>query len=64
MPAPLSNAPDWTSLGILLAIVGSFLLGNAILDPSSRWGTLAVLGAILVGIPVFYLTVGRQPRAT
>lgn len=31
MPAPLSNAPDWTSLGILLAIVGSFLLGNAIL---------------------------------
>jgi APA family basic amino acid/polyamine antiporter len=37
-----------------------FLLGNAILDPTSRWGTLAVLGIILVGIPVFYLTVGRR----
>ena len=39
-----------------------FLLGNAIIDPTSRWGTLAVLGAILVGIPVYYLTVGRRER--
>jgi hypothetical protein len=31
MPAIETNVPDWTSLGILLAIVGSFLLGNAIL---------------------------------
>jgi hypothetical protein len=31
MPATDSSVPDWTSLGILLAIVGSFLLGNAIL---------------------------------
>ena len=31
MPAADSSVPDWTSLGILLAIVGSFLLGNAIL---------------------------------
>ena len=31
MPATPTSIPDWTSLGILLAIVGSFLLGNAIL---------------------------------
>lgn len=31
MPATETSVPDWTSLGILLAIVGSFLLGNAIL---------------------------------
>ena len=31
MPPTDPSAPDWTSLGILLAIVGSFLLGNAIL---------------------------------
>ena len=31
MPATETSIPDWTSLGILLAIVGSFLLGNAIL---------------------------------
>ncbi|MBK7643809.1 MAG: hypothetical protein IPJ19_12315 [Planctomycetes bacterium] len=31
MPVNDASVPDWTSLGILLAIVGSFLLGNAIL---------------------------------
>jgi hypothetical protein len=28
-------------------------------DPSSRWPTLAVLGTIVAGVPVYYLTVGR-----
>jgi APA family basic amino acid/polyamine antiporter/L-type amino acid transporter 9 len=32
------------------------LLGNAIVDPASRVPTLAVMGVILLGIPVFYLT--------
>jgi APA family basic amino acid/polyamine antiporter/L-type amino acid transporter 9 len=32
------------------------LLGNAIVDPASRLPTLAVIGVILLGIPVFYLT--------
>lgn len=36
MPANPTSVPDWTSLGILLAIVGSFLLGNAILFRSPR----------------------------
>jgi hypothetical protein len=36
------------------------LLGNAIVDPSSRLGTLGVMGAILLGIPVFYLTKTRR----
>ena len=35
-----------------------YLLGNAIIDPISRWATLAVLGVMLLGIPVYYLTVG------
>jgi basic amino acid/polyamine antiporter, APA family len=47
----------------LFILATLFLLGNAILDPTSRWGTLAVLGIILVGIPVYYLTVGRGARA-
>jgi len=33
---------------------------NAVVDPSSRWPTLAVLGTIVAGIPVYYLTVGRR----
>ena len=36
-----------------------FMLGNAIVDPSSRWQTLGVLGGIVLGIPVYYMTVGR-----
>jgi basic amino acid/polyamine antiporter, APA family len=46
----------------LFILATLFLLGNAIIDPTSRWPTIAVLGIILVGIPVYYLTVGRRPR--
>jgi hypothetical protein len=35
------------------------LLGNAIIDPGSRIATLAVLGVILLGIPVYYATRSR-----
>ena len=31
VPAAAGGEPDWTSIGLVLAIVGSFLLGNAIL---------------------------------
>ena len=40
-----------------------YLLVNAIIDPGSRNPTLAVLGIVLVGIPVYYLTVGRKVAA-
>jgi basic amino acid/polyamine antiporter, APA family len=45
-----------------------FILVNAIIDPTSRWWTLLVLGVIALGIPVYYLTVGKRvegpgPRA-
>jgi amino acid transporter len=39
-----------------------FLLGNSVVDESSRMGTLAVFGVILLGVPVYYLTVGRAGR--
>jgi len=42
-------------------IVGTILLlGNAIIDPTSRIPTLAVLGVILLGIPIFYLSKGGR----
>ena len=47
----------------LFILATLFLLGNAILDPTSRWATLAVLGIIVAGVPVYYLTVGRGARA-
>jgi len=37
-----------------------FILVNAIADPTSRWPTAAVLGVILLGVPVYYFTVGKR----
>lgn len=58
--APPFRTPGYPVVPALFIIATLFLLGNAIVDPTSRWGTLAVLGVILIGIPVFYLTVGRR----
>jgi APA family basic amino acid/polyamine antiporter len=58
--APPFRTPGYPVVPALFILATLFLLGNAILDPSSRWGTIAVLGVIVAGIPVFYLTVGRR----
>jgi APA family basic amino acid/polyamine antiporter len=58
---PPFRAPLYPIVPALFILATLFLLGNAILDPTSRWPTLAVLGIILLGIPVYYLTVGRRP---
>jgi basic amino acid/polyamine antiporter, APA family len=42
-------------------ILGSLaLIVNAIADPDQRGGTLAALGIILLGVPIYFLTVGRR----
>ena len=56
---PPFRTPLYPVVPALFILATLFLLGNAILDPSSRWGTLGVLGVIVLGIPVYYLTVGR-----
>jgi amino acid transporter len=61
---PPFRAPLYPIVPALFILATCFLLGNAIVDPSSRWATVAVLGVILVGVPVYYLTVGRNSRAT
>jgi amino acid transporter len=45
-----------------LLFVGSviYLLGNGFANPESRWMTISVFGVLLAGVPVYYLTVGRQ----
>jgi APA family basic amino acid/polyamine antiporter/L-type amino acid transporter 9 len=40
-----------------------YLLLNALIDPSSRVATAITLGIVLLGIPVFYFTVGRAQEA-
>ncbi len=57
---PAFRTPGYPVVPVLFIGAVLFLLGNALIDPTSRWGTLGVLGAIVAGIPVYYLTVGRQ----
>ena len=57
---PPFRTPLYPVVPAMFILATCFLLGNAIIDPSSRWPTLAVLGIILVGIPVYYATVGRS----
>jgi amino acid transporter len=59
---PPFRAPLYPIVPAMFILATCFLLGNAILDPSSRWPTLAVMGIILVGIPVYYLTVGKRQQ--
>ncbi len=57
--APSFRVPlyPWVPLLFLASVL--LLLGNAIADPGSRWSTIAVLGVVAAGIPVYYLTVGK-----
>jgi APA family basic amino acid/polyamine antiporter/L-type amino acid transporter 9 len=45
---------------VIFIVATLLLLGNALIDPASRLGTLAVLGVILLGIPVFLITKTRR----
>ena len=56
---PPFRVPGYPIVPAVFIIATILLLGNAILDPSSRTPTLAVLGVILIGIPVFYMTKNR-----
>ena len=60
---PSFRVPLYPVVPALFVLATIFLLANAIIDPSSRWATLGVLGVIIVGIPVYYLTVGKGTTA-
>ena len=58
--SPPFRAPLYPIAPILFVLATCYLLINALIDPSSRWPTLAIFGVILAGIPVYYTTVGRN----
>jgi APA family basic amino acid/polyamine antiporter len=58
---PPFRTPGYPVVPALFILATIFLLANAIIDESSRGWTLAVIGITLLGIPVYYLTVGRRP---
>ncbi|MHB0948452.1 MAG: APC family permease [Gemmatimonadaceae bacterium] len=57
---PPFRVPLYPIVPALFVLATTALLVNAVMDPGSRWATLAVFGVIVVGIPVYYLTVGRR----
>jgi basic amino acid/polyamine antiporter, APA family len=58
--APPFRVPGYPVVPGLFVLATIYLLLNALIDPGSRWATAAVLGVIVAGIPVYYLTVGRR----
>jgi basic amino acid/polyamine antiporter, APA family len=58
---PPFRAPLYPFAPIVFVIAAAYLLANALIDDSSRLPTLAIFGVIAVGIPVYFLTVGRGP---
>jgi amino acid transporter len=58
---PPFRAPLYPVAPILFVLATAYLLGNALIDDSSRLPTLAIFGVIALGIPVYFATVGRGP---
>jgi APA family basic amino acid/polyamine antiporter len=58
--SPSFRVPLYPVVPAVFLLSVLYLLGNAIVQESSRMSTLAVLGVCAAGIPVYYLTVGRR----
>jgi len=58
--APPFRTPGYPVVPALFVLSTIYLLANALIDPSSRVATGITLGIVLLGIPVYYLTVGRK----
>lgn len=59
---PSVRVPFFPLVPLMFIAATLFLIVNAVADPGARWGTLAVLGVIALGIPVYYATVGKKGR--
>jgi APA family basic amino acid/polyamine antiporter len=57
---PSFRAPLYPLVPTLFVVSVLYLLGNAIIQESSRMQTLGVLGVVLLGVPVYYLFFGRR----
>jgi len=60
---PPFRVPGYPVVPAIFIVATILLLGNAIIDPSSRVPTLGVIGVILLGIPVYFIRGAAQRRA-
>jgi basic amino acid/polyamine antiporter, APA family len=58
--SPAFRTPGYPLVPILFILATLYLLANAVIDASTRWPTIAVFAVIAIGIPVYYVTVGRR----
>ena len=58
--APAYRVPWYPVVPALFIAAAFYLLGSSILEPSSRWPTLIVLGVTLAGIPVYRFAFGKK----
>jgi basic amino acid/polyamine antiporter, APA family len=57
---PVFRCPGYPVVPAVFMLAVLYLLGNALIQESSRLATLGVFGVCLLGVPVYYLTVGRS----
>ena len=57
---PKFRTPGYPVVPALFVASALYLLGNALVDSTSRGPTALTLGIVLLGIPVFYFTVGKR----
>lgn len=57
---PAFRLPGYPFVPALFVLSAIYLLANALIDASSRGPTALTLGIVLLGIPVYYMTVGRK----
>jgi len=62
--APTFRTPGYPLVPALFVLSTLYLLLNALIDPSSRTATAITLGIVALGIPVYYLTVGKTQEAS
>jgi basic amino acid/polyamine antiporter, APA family len=60
--APKFRTPGYPVVPALFVASALYLLGNALVDSTSRGPTALTLGIVLLGIPVFYFTVGKSDK--
>ncbi len=60
---PPFRVPGYPLTPALFVLSAFYLLGSALVEPSSRWATLAVMAVTLVGIPVYYIAFGSRDAA-
>lgn len=58
--APPFRVPGYPIVPAIFIVATILILGNAVLDPSSRIATIAVLVVILLGVPIYFLNSRRN----